>query len=84
MSHSSLDFFRDASDRNYFEMKSVSALLYIESFFYWSEGQKLQKKIQILFSSPTWIIEMNNELWINGEMSDLVEKKWTLIDVIVN
>ena len=53
MSHSSLDFFRDASDGNYFEMKSVSALMYIESFFPEAKVRNCKKKNPTLFSSPT-------------------------------
>lgn len=62
MSHSSLDFFRDASDRNYFEMKSVSGLLYIESFFPEAKVRNCKEKSNSVFITDVRIIETNNEL----------------------
>jgi len=56
MSHSSLNFFRDASDGNYFEMKSVSALLYIESFFPEAKVRNCKKKK----SNSVFITDVNN------------------------
>lgn len=52
MSQSSLDFFRDASDGNYFEMNQFQHYCTSNPFFL-RRGSGIAKQNPTLFSSPT-------------------------------
>lgn len=62
MSQSSLDFFRDASDGNYFEMNQFQHYCTSNPFFLKRRSEIAKKKSNSVFITDVRIIETNNEL----------------------